>query len=142
MLEYLFFNTVYAEKFSRFLGSKTLEYQSQIEPMQNATVITTSEDISDKLWDEVDEYYDVLSEQDQQLLQQSLQDEDKQDAAGIYIQLKNNRQTIAKVDPKVMNRMLELISMDELNGFIEAVVTSVENPDEGPLCDKPTTTDN
>ncbi len=55
-------------------------------------------------------------------------------AAGIYIQLAGGKQTVAQVNPDVMNRMLEVISMDEFNTFVETIVSSVENPDDSPIC--------
>ena len=136
MLEYLFFNSVFAEKFIQLLKEKSLEFEQKIESVQNAILITTSEDIDDDLWDEIDEAYDDLSEQDQQLLQSKLEDDSKINTAGIYIQLKNNQQTIATIDPDVMNRMLEKISMDEFNAFIEAVVSCVEDPNDAPFCER------
>lgn len=137
MLEYLFFNTVFAEKFIHILEQHGLPYQQQHESVQNAILITTSEDLDDDLWDRIDEAYDDLSEQDQKLLQSKLDDDSKIHAAGIYIQLKDDQQTIARINPDVMNRMLEKISMDEFNAFIEAVVQSVEQPDDSPFCEKP-----
>jgi hypothetical protein len=136
MLEYLFFNAVFAEKFSRLLTSKSLEFEQSLESVQNATLITTSEDINDDLWDEIDDAYDGLAEQDQQMLQSRLDDDSKINTAGIYIQLKDEQQTIATIDPDVMNRMLEKISMDEFNAFIEAIVSAVEVPDDTPFCER------
>ncbi len=138
MLEYLFFNSVFAKKFTHSLKAFGLEYAEQTEAVQNAILISTSEEIDDNLWDQIDELYDDLSAQDQQLLQRKLDDDHKINSAGIYIQLENDQQTIARVNPDVMNRMLENISMDEFNTFIEAIVTSVEQPDDTPFCKKPT----
>jgi len=136
MLEYLFFNSVFAEKFMHLLKDKSLEFNQATESVQDSILITTSEDIDDDLWDEIDEAYDDLSEQDQQLLQSRLDDDSKVSAAGIYIQLKDDEQTVATIDPDVMNRMLERISMDEFNAFIEAIVSAVEVPDDSPFCER------
>ena len=35
-----------------------------------------------------------------------------------------------------MNRMLDVISMDEFNSFVETIVSSVEKPDDSPICEK------
>ena len=136
MLEYLFFNTVFAQKFMRVLEQHSLPYEQQTEDVQDSILITTPEDLDDQLWDTIDEAYDALSEQDQQLLQSKLEDDSKVNAAGIYIQLKDDQQTIANIDPDVMNRMLDKISMDEFNTFIEAIVSAVEVPDDTPFCEK------
>ncbi len=136
MLEYLFFNPEFADKFEVFLRGKQLQFERVIEAVQNATLITLSEDIDEALWDEIDTFYDALSDLDMLQLQESLVDDDKTNAAGIYIQLREGKQTIAKVDPEVMNKILETISMDEFNAFIEAIVQSVETPDESAFCKK------
>ena len=110
--------------------------EKQTEDVQYSILITTPEDLDDDVWDAIDEAYDELSEQDQQLLQSKLDDDSKVNVAGIYIQLKDDQQTIANIDPDVMNRMLEKISMDEFNAFIEAIVSAVEVPDNTPFCEQ------
>ncbi|GAA0400897.1 hypothetical protein GCM10009133_07170 [Cocleimonas flava] len=135
MLEYLFFNREIAEKFTAFLDKKSLAWEEFIDPMLDTIVIKTSEDIADDLWDELDDYHEVLGEEDQKLLEEAMQDTDTEtNAAGIYIQLAGGKQTVAQVNPDVMNRMLEVISMDEFNAFVETIVSSVENPDDSPIC--------
>ena len=138
MLEYLFFNQETADKFTTFLDQKKLEWNQHNDPMLDSIVIRTSEDIEDDLWDEIDDYHEALSPEDQKLLEASLaDDETATNAAGIYIQLANGEQTVAQIKPDVMNRMLDVISMDEFNDFVETIVSSVENPDDSPICHKP-----
>ncbi len=40
------------------------------------------------------------------------------------------------MDPALLNRMLEVITADELGQFIDAIVDAVENPDERPFCQR------
>ena len=135
MLEYLFFNQEIADKFISFLNKKTLEWEQYIDPMLDSIIIKTSEDIDDELWDELDDYHEELSPEDQKMLEEAMDDtETETNAAGIYIQLAGGKQTVAQVNPDVMNRMLGVISMDEFNTFIETIVSSVENPDDSPIC--------
>ncbi len=137
MLEYLFFNQAVADKFAVFLKQKKLSYEQHIDPMLETIVIKTPEELDDKLWDKLDEYHEKLGEEDQTLLEQALVDDATEtNAAGIYIQLAGGRQTVAQVDPDIMNRMLEVVSMDEFNQFVETIVSSVENPDDTPICKK------
>ena len=138
MLEYLFFTQEIADKFIAFLNTKNLHWSQQIDPMLNSIVIKTSEDIGDTLWDELDDYHEILGIEDQQLLEKTLIDTDTEtNTAGIYIQLSNGEQTVAQINPDVMNRMLGVISMDEFNDFVETIVSSVEKPDDSPICNKP-----
>lgn len=136
MLDYLFFNQSVAEKFIDFMNKNNLEWTQEIEKIQGALVLKTSEDIDDALWDALDELYDELGLEDALLSDSNSADTDDIDAAGVYIQLKNGQQTIAAINPLIMNRILDVISMDEFNDFIEAIVSSVENPDDSAICQK------
>ena len=133
MLDYLFFNQSVANKFIDFLDKNGLEWTQEREKIQNALVLKTSDDIDDDLWDALDEFYDTLSHEDAKLSDANASD-DSIETAGVYIQLHNGKQTIAKVDSLVMNRILDVISMDEFNDFIEAIVQSVENPNDSAIC--------
>jgi hypothetical protein len=138
MLEYLFFTQEIADKFIDFLKNKNITWEQKNDPMLGSIVIETPEDIEDDLWDELDDYHDSLGEEDQKILEAELATSDTEtNAAGIYIQLANEEKTVAQINPEVMNRMLSVISMDEFNDFIETIVSSVENPDDAPICEKP-----
>ena len=135
MLEYLFFNQIIADKFIDFLKLKDLSWELYIDPMLDSIVVKTPEDIEDELWDELDDFHESLGAEDQKLLEDALQDtEEETNAAGIYIQLANGKQTVAQINPDIMNRMLDVITMDEFNEFIETIVMSVETPDDSPIC--------
>lgn len=142
MIEYLFFTSEISNKFIVILEQKGIVWEKEKEEIQEGICINVSEDIGDVLWDELDTIYDDLSDEDQLLLEASLVDDDDDDtdnelnAAGIYIQLEDGSQTIAKINPDVMNRMLSVIDMDEFNDFIEAIVSSVEKPDDSAICQK------
>lgn len=131
MLDYLFFNDAIAQRFRDYLKSLGLVYEDAVEPIQNAYIIKIDEP-DDVLWDQIDDVYDVLADEDQRCVES--QDDDGDDRAGIYLQLANGSQTIAKVDPAVLNKMLTVITMEELNQFLDIVVKSVESPDDSPIC--------
>ena len=137
MLEYLFFTQEIADKFISFLNGKDLKWEQKNDPMLGSIVIETSEDIEDELWDELDDHHELLGEEEQKILELDLADsEAEMNAAGIYIQLANGEQTVAQINPEIMNRMLSVISMDEFNEFIETIESSVEKPDDVPICEK------
>jgi hypothetical protein len=84
----------------------------------------------------LDDFYDLLSLEDARLSDANTATEEDIEAVGVYIQLQNGEQTIAQVDLLIMNRILEVISMDEFNDFIEAIVSSVEKPNDAAICQK------
>ncbi|PIE00592.1 MAG: hypothetical protein CSA79_03150 [Thiothrix nivea] len=136
VLEYLFFTRKIADTFIIRLQDCGLVYQEDIEPVQGAIVLKIAESITDELWDELDDHYDELSEQDQALLEVGMEDTSAQSAAGVYLQLADGRQTLAAVDPQVMNCILSVLSMDEFNQFVDVIVRSVENPDDAAICQR------
>ncbi|MCB1620472.1 MAG: hypothetical protein KDI44_06990 [Thiothrix sp.] len=137
VLEYLFFTRTVADEFAGCLRERGLSWREQLEPVQDAWVLAVDEGISDALWDELDALYDEHALRDQQLLEQGMEDETAHSMAGIYLQLEGGRQTIAQVDPALMNRILSVLSMDELNRFLDVVVRSVEHPDDSAICQHP-----
>lgn len=133
-IEYLFFTRRIAEKFIQVLEDREVAYTQLTEPVQNAFVLRVSESINEDLWDELDGLYDELNIEDQEVLETGLDDESSRSAAGVYLNLKDGSQTLAQVNPAIMNRILGVISMDEMNEFLETIVQSVENPDDSPIC--------
>ena len=134
-LDYLFFNLVIQQQFENFLVENALPYVQHSESVTGAMVIAVEDAlVAPALWNELDQLYDQLHEQDQVLLEQSVNDPDGKNVAGIYLKLANGKYTIAKVAPDVVNRILTVISMDELNQLVDAIVQSVENPQQATLC--------
>ena len=134
-LDYLFFNDSIRQQFTDFLLRQNLNYAQQTESVSGAYVVRVDEAlVSGELWDQLDDFYDQLYVADQVLLEQSMSDIEGKHVAGIYVQLADGKHTVAKVAPDVINRMLTVITLDELNQLVEAIVQSVENPVQANLC--------
>ena len=133
MLEYLFFSKAIALQFKQWLEAQGIDYTEGVEPIQEAPLIFIAEP-DDDLWDKVDAFYDELAEEDQAQMERGEGNPDDKSKAGIYIQLSGDRQTVAQVDPELLNRILTVLSMDELSDFVDSIVTSVESPDDCAIC--------
>ena len=136
VLEYLFFTRAIADQFAKALDERGLPYQEEIEAVQAAIVFKVPEEAAINAWDALDDLYDELAIADQALLEVSVEDEMAGSAAGIYLQLANGQQTIAQVDPDVVNRILSVLSLEEFNQFVDTLVKSVEQPDESAICQR------
>lgn len=136
VLEYLFFTRAVANQFAKALNEQGLPYQEEIETMQEAIIFKIAESVDEAIWDKLDDLYDELSIADQALLDASEEDETAGSAAGIYLQLANGQQTIAQVDPELVNRILSVLSLAEFNQFIDTLVKSVEQPDDSAICQR------
>ena len=134
VLEYLFFTQSIANKFIAALQKWGISYTQTQEAVQGGIVLKIAETEVEAYWDELDALYDDLSAEDQNLLEAGLEDGNEKSTAGVYLQLQEGKQTVAQVDPNIMNRILSVISMEEFNAFIEVIVQSVEQPDDTPIC--------
>ena len=70
----------------------------------------------------------TLAEQQQDDLSESI------NVAGITIQLKDGRNVYASVSPDLLNKVMQSISVDELNTLVCAITEAVEDPDISGLC--------
>ncbi|RDH91229.1 MAG: hypothetical protein DIZ77_03545, partial [endosymbiont of Seepiophila jonesi] len=57
-------------------------------------------------------------------------------AAGVNITLKGGRTVQAAIDPKVMRRLLEVVTAEELGDLVNAIADAVENPDQRSICQR------
>ena len=136
IIEYLFFTSHAAEQFKQQLQNYAIDWQEEQESVQGAIVFKVSEDIDPSIWDALDQVFDDLSAEDQRFTEQGLEDETAASAVGLYLQLANGQQTVAKVDPEMVNRILSVLSVQELNQFLEVIVASVEQPDDSAICQR------
>ena len=132
-LEYLFYRQQFCDQFTDFLNDQDLPWEMTREPIQDAFVVQLNEQDINDIWDQVDDFYDDLAEQEANFLEQE-ETEDNISTAGIHIQLSDGSHTIAKVDPGTLKRILAAVSHDEFAEFIDTIVSSVEQPDDSPIC--------
>ncbi|OYY75192.1 MAG: hypothetical protein B7Y40_01895 [Gammaproteobacteria bacterium 28-57-27] len=55
-------------------------------------------------------------------------------AVGIVVHLGDGTQSLARVDPNMMRRILSVLTPDEVGQFVAKIADAVENPDNSPIC--------
>lgn len=55
-------------------------------------------------------------------------------AVGIVVHLADGRQSLARVEPDMVRRILTVLSPEELGQFVAKIADAVENPDDSPIC--------
>ncbi|MCG6864592.1 MAG: hypothetical protein LJE58_04100 [Thiogranum sp.] len=133
MLEYIFFHQQSLEQFVMRLEQQSIPYQARDDDM--GLVVAIADDLPDAITDPLDAYYDKLLEDAENL---SVEEGEAAEnyTAGLNITLSDGRTTSVEVAPELLNRILGAISFAELNQLLEAIVSSVENPDNRPLCQR------
>lgn len=131
MLEYIFFHDEPRRQFIQYLTKQDIPYAEHNDSM--GMVVSVPEDMGQKIEDEVETRYDELMENAEELLAEDGEQAEK-DIAAITITLDNGKTAYASVSPKILNRILAVITPQELNDLVNSIVTSVQNPDDRPLC--------
>ncbi len=130
MLEYIFFNDGLRAKFVRYAKERSVECQCSDD---DGLIAAVSEDIDDAISDELDDYYDILLQENADLLEET-DDALEKNAAGVQVQLQDGSPAMIRIDPELMGRMLRELSLEELRDLVQAITVQVENPDNRPLC--------
>lgn len=132
MLEYIFFDERPWQQFITFLEGKGLQPLSASE--NQGFMVRLPEDTDDNLMDDIEAYYDEMLDMNEALFVEQADATEHVHTAGVTVNLSDGRSVQAAVDPKLLNRILDVLSTDELGQFINAIVDAVENPDERSFC--------
>ena len=131
MLDYIFFHDVPRTQFIQYLAQQDIPFVEQSDSM--GMIVAVPEDLGEDIEDEIEEHYDKLMEDAEERLAEAGEAAEK-DVAAITISLQSGDTIYASVDPKVLNRILSVITTQELNDLVNSIVSSVENPDDRPFC--------
>ena len=131
MLEYIFFHDEQRKQFIHYLLKQDIPYVEQNDSM--GMVVAVPEDMGEETEELVESHYDKLMEDAEELLIGDGEVAEK-DVAAITITLDDGKTIYASVSPNVINRVLCVITTQELNDLVNSIVSSVLNPDERPIC--------
>ncbi len=135
LLEYIFFHEEPCARFKKFLQENRVELLKEglDKTDVEAFVVYIADDLDDALSEKIEDFYDEMMVLNESLV---MQDEKTggMNNVGLAVSLNDGRSVLATVDPDVLNRVLSVISHDELGKLVDTIADAVENPDERPLC--------
>jgi len=132
MLEYIFFDERPWRQFIAFLEQKGLQPLSASE--DHGFMVRLPDDTDDSLMDDIEAFYDEMLDMNEALFVEQADATEHVHAAGVSVNLSDGRSVQALVDQALLNRILEVLSTDELGRFINSIVDAVEHPDERSVC--------
>ena len=135
LLEYIFFHPQSCERFKQFLqqnGVAMLKEGVDQTDVEGLTVYI-SDDLDEDISEKIENFYDEMMELDESLVIED-DDSDEYSQVGLAVTLNDGRSVMASVDPDVLNRVLTVITHDELGKLVDVIADAVENPDQRPLC--------
>ena len=130
MLEYVFFDETIAGNFMSLCLEKGVHAQISEEM---PTIVEVDEDVSAAVGDSIDEAYERMLQENAELVEQG-EDALEKNVAGVNIILADGTLCTIRLDPNLVGRMLNSISMEELRDLVQTIAEGVENPDNRPLC--------
>jgi len=133
MLEYIFFHDEPRKQFLQYIESLDIPHVEQDDTM--GMIVAIPEELGEDIEDEIEVHYDKLMEDAEERLTEAGEAAEK-DVAAMTISLQSGDTIYASVEPKVLNRILSVITTQELNDLVNSIVSSVENPDERPFCNR------
>lgn len=130
MLEYVFFDEGLRDKFVQFLQVRGV----QIDTADNDNfLVMVPDDLDDELSDEIDYRYELLLQENADLLE-SEEGAVEKSAAGVRVELSDGTPCMVRLSPELLKRMLGCISMEELRDMVQSIALQVEDPDDLPVC--------
>ena len=135
MLEYVFFDERPRDQFVTFLQEKSVELK--LEEDEGLLKVWISEDLDDDLDEAIEDFYDDMMALNQQLYEdESNEAEVGYNAAGIVLELNTGENVYAQVNPELLGRIMTVVTPDEFNTVVNAIVEAVENPDARTPCQR------
>ncbi len=123
-MDYLFFHEKPYQDFLSFLIRRGVPYENA----EDATGMTVSvpEALSTELTDQIDRYYEaLLADQESQL--EEPEEAGGKEMAAIKVQLSDGRTVFVPVAAELVDRLLSVVSEEELADLVRAIVASLQD---------------
>lgn len=127
MLEYVFFDEAIRDKFIEQLRGEGVEVSF------DELIVEVPEELDRVIADKVDYYYEKLLQETAALMEEG-EDALEKDVMGVHVALEDGSACTIRLDPELVARVLNCISMEELRDMAQTIADGVQNPDNRPLC--------
>ena len=138
--EYTFFDQPIAEKFAAFAKTHNLDadIREETSPYGEASFeVSIKGSLDDEQADVLEEYYsDLLFGEQAAQFEGNGSDGALADACGVQVKLESGEYTTVAIKPEIMNKILSVLTIDELQSFLAQVAEDIENPKAGPICSR------
>lgn len=131
MLEYIFFNDGLREQFEEFAVSLDLQCETRMDEL--GTVVMLPENLSEDTEDQLEDKYAELMEA-QAALSDEESDVTQHQVVGIHLTMSDGSERTLKLDPDMVNRLLECFTVEEMQELVNAIAVSLEQSGNGSLC--------
>ncbi|MBI3523897.1 MAG: hypothetical protein HY066_05110 [Betaproteobacteria bacterium] len=134
MFEYQFFDDHLRDRYLARAASLGVACEVSADQIAGS-VVAVSEEIAEAAAEELDALYDTLM-QEQAVLAGQNQDWVAKRLAGFQVTLSDGLTHTVRLDADNANRLLANFTPAEAQQLVEAIARSLENPLDGPLCNR------
>jgi hypothetical protein len=131
MLDYICFDALFTQGFTEFLKQSDVQYQLRDDDM--GTIVSIPDDLNDELDDLIDEQFEALEREYEVRLKQEMASGEKNITA-ISVNLSSGDTCYVPVSEEMMQRLLSVLSPQEVGDLVDAIVSVVEKPDPRFIC--------
>jgi len=140
LMEYVFFDESLAKRFQGYcesLGVKTELEADLTHTDDDSFTIKLNQKLSIETVDKIEEEYgELLFGEQASMIEGNDEVGAIADACGVQVQLQSGQFTTVAIHPEIMNKILSVLSIDELQQFLAQVAEDIENPKSGPICSR------
>lgn len=140
LIEYMFFDEELAKRFKAYCESLGVETELEADITHtddDSFTIKIADGLNDEVLEKIEEEYGEML-----FGEQAAQIEGNDgagaiaDACGVQVQLSSGQFTTVAIHPEIMNKILSVLTIDELQKFLSQVAEDIENPKMGPICSR------
>lgn len=136
-LEYTFFDQKFADEFVQKCAQIGLEADVRKDESptgEDLFEIKITSALTDEQIDQVEEWYSDILFGGQAAEIEGVEDEMVADACGVQVTLSTGVVTTVAIHPTIMNKILSVLTIEELQKFLSQVAEDIEFPKQGPIC--------
>ncbi|WP_245546770.1 hypothetical protein [Hydrogenovibrio halophilus] len=137
--DYVFFDRPLAESFAEQLNQQGIQASVlAVAETGEETVceVQVRQALTDEQMDMVEALYDQRFFEDQAALIEGNDGGAQADVCGVQLRLSSGDYTTVAIDPEIMNRLLSVLSIEEIQAFLHQVAEDIEHPKTGPVCQR------
>jgi hypothetical protein len=135
VLEYAFFDPALVQRFVDFAANRGIACQVEADAVAGS-VVAVPDDLPDPLVDALDDCYETL-QQEQAESAQAQEGWVTKRLAGIQVTRADGSLFTVRLDADTANLLLGAFAPADAQALVQAIVNSLDNPVEGPLCRNP-----
>jgi len=140
LMEYMFFDEALAKGFIEYcqgLGVACEIIQDITHTDDDSYTVVIKDVMNDSITEQIEDHYsDVLFGEQAAQIEGNSGAGALADACGVQVQLQSGEFTTVAIHPEIMNKILSVLTVDELQQFMSQVAEDIENPKSGPICSR------